>query len=68
MGVKDLLVTFLPNRHVVEKDGHYTFEDAEQTIGSVKAFYGNFLVVVRALCYMKMLAAMGCRMLRRPLS
>ena len=48
VGVKDLLVPFLPNRHVVEKDGHYTFEDAEQTIGSVKA--------------------LGCGMLRRPLS
>ena len=61
VGVKDLLVPFLPNRHVVEKDGHYTFEDAEQTIGSVKAFYGNFLVVVRALCYMKMLGGDGMR-------
>ena len=46
---------------MVEKDGHYTFEDAEQTIGSVKAFYGNFLVVVRALCYMKMLGGDGMR-------
>lgn len=61
VGVKDLLVPFLPNRHVVEKDGHYAFEDAEQTIGSVKAFYGNFLVVVRALCYMKMLGGDGMR-------
>ena len=61
VGVKDLLVPFLPNRHVVEKDGHYTFEDAEQTMGSVKAFYGNFLVVVRALCYMKMLGGDGMR-------
>ena len=61
VGVKDLRVPFLPNRHVVEKDGHYTFEDAEQTIGSVKAFYGNFLVVVRALCYMKMLGGDGMR-------
>ena len=61
VGVKDLLVPFLPNRHVVEKDGRYTFEDAEQTIGSVKAFYGNFLVVVRALCYMKMLGGDGMR-------
>lgn len=61
VGVKDLLVPFRPNRHVVEKDGRYTFEDAEQTIGSVKAFYGNFLVVVRALCYMKMLGGDGMR-------
>lgn len=61
VGVKKVLAPFLPNRHVVEQDGRYCFEDAEQTVGSVKAFYGNFLVVVRALCYMLTLGGDGMR-------
>lgn len=61
VGVKKVLTPFLPNRHVVEQDGRYCFEDAEQTVGSVKAFYGNFLVVVRALCYMLTLGGDGMR-------
>ncbi len=61
VGVKKVLAPFLPNRHVVEQDGRYYFEDAEQTVGSVKAFYGNFLVVVRALCYMLTLGGDGMR-------
>lgn len=61
VGVKKVLAPFLPNRHVVEQDGRYCFKDAEQTVGSVKAFYGNFLVVVRALCYMLTLGGDGMR-------
>ena len=61
VGVKPVLAPFLPNRHVARRDGRYVFEDAEQTIGSVKAFYGNFLVVVRALCYILVLGGDGLR-------
>lgn len=61
VGVKKVLAPFLPNRHVVEQDGRYCFKNAEQTVGSVKAFYGNFLVVVRALCYMLTLGGDGMR-------
>ena len=37
----------------------YAFENPAQTIGSVKEFYGNFLVVVRALSYILVLGNEG---------
>lgn len=61
VGAKSLLAPFLPNRHVKRQGDFYAFEDAPQTIGSVKALYGNFLVVVRALCYMLVLGEDGMR-------
>ena len=51
----------MPAYHPVEKDGRYTFSDPAKTIGSVKAFYGHFLVVVRALTYIRTLGAEGIR-------
>jgi len=61
VGCKKLLHEFLPVYYPVEKDGVYTFSDPSKTIGSVKAFYGNFLVVVRALTYIQTLGAEGAR-------
>lgn len=62
VGVKPLLAPFLP-APVVEKtkDGQLCFSTPEKTIGTVKAFYGNFLVVVRALTYLLSLGGDGLR-------
>ncbi len=59
VGCKALLQPFLPVYHAIERDGVYSYEMPAQTIGSVKAFYGNFLVVVRALTYLLTLGAEG---------
>ncbi|MDR3250348.1 MAG: aminomethyl-transferring glycine dehydrogenase subunit GcvPB [Tannerella sp.] len=62
VGCKDFLRDFLPVYQVVEKDGGgLGFANPDRTIGSVKAFYGHFLVVVRALTYIKTLGAEGIR-------
>ncbi|MDR0575826.1 MAG: aminomethyl-transferring glycine dehydrogenase subunit GcvPB [Tannerella sp.] len=61
VGCKDILREFMPVCHPVEKDGKYTFSNPARTIGSVKAFYGNFLVVARALTYIRTLGADGLR-------
>ncbi len=61
VGAKQILAPFMPNRHAVKQGETYLFEDAAQTIGSVKAFYGNFLVTLRALCYMLTLGGEGLR-------
>jgi glycine dehydrogenase subunit 2 len=61
VGCKALLRDFMPAYHPIEKDGAYTFAHPSKTIGSVKAFYGNFLVVVRALTYILTLGAQGIR-------
>jgi glycine dehydrogenase subunit 2 len=59
VGCKALLAEFLPGIRVTEKDGVFSMEQAEHSIGSVKAFYGNFLVVVRALTYILVLGKQG---------
>jgi glycine dehydrogenase subunit 2 len=53
VAVKKILEPFLPYP-TIEKDSEdkYTFNyDRPQSIGKLKAFYGNFGTVVRALCY-----------------
>ena len=50
VGCKNLLKPFLPSPTVVGEEGALRLEQNNpQSIGAVKAFYGNFLVVVRAL-------------------
>ncbi|MEG2394365.1 MAG: aminomethyl-transferring glycine dehydrogenase subunit GcvPB, partial [Ruthenibacterium sp.] len=61
VGAKALLAPFMPNRHPVKTKDGYAFEDPLHTIGSVKAFYGNFGVTMRALCYMLNLGGEGLR-------
>ncbi|MDF2544745.1 MAG: hypothetical protein K0S47_4463 [Herbinix sp.] len=51
VGCKELLAEFLPNDSIESKEGTFYLEKKEQSIGRVKEFYGNFLVVVRALTY-----------------
>ena len=61
VGCKAFLRSFMPVYQPVEKEGVYSFSHPENTIGSVKAFYGNFLVVVKALTYLRTLGAEGLR-------
>ncbi len=63
VGVAAHLLPYLPVPRVVKKDGHYdvVFEGAH-TIGRIKNFYGQFLVIVRALAY---LCSLGRENVRR---
>lgn len=61
VGAKSILAPFMPNRHPVKAGEHYIFEDPPHTIGSVKAFYGNFAITLRALAYMLTLGGEGLR-------
>lgn len=64
VGCKAFLKDFLPEKAVVEDPsgtGGYRFGEYEASIGQVKAFYGNFLVTVKALTYALMLGAEGVR-------
>jgi glycine dehydrogenase subunit 2 len=61
VGCKEFLKDFMPLYEVKEDGGKYTFIHPQKSIGSVKAFYGNFLVTVRALAYIKTLGAEGIR-------
>ena len=60
VGCKKPLIPFLPVPRIAEKDGELELvTDCPQSIGRVKGFYGNFLVIVRALTYLKMLGQEG---------
>ena len=59
VGCKAALVPFLPGERAVEKDGAYAFVRSEQSLGRVKLFYGNFLVIVKALAYLLTLGREG---------
>ena len=58
VGCKENLAEFLPSV-LVEGDQELTFVKPENSIGEVKNFYGNFLVVVRALTYILTLGREG---------
>lgn len=62
VGCKKILSRYLPSPKITEQDGILTFADKdEKSIGRVKSFYGNFLVVVKALSYMMRLGAKGLK-------
>ncbi|MBH1940101.1 aminomethyl-transferring glycine dehydrogenase subunit GcvPB [Mobilitalea sibirica] len=62
VGCKKLLAKYLPSPDVICENGNYAFNwDREGNIGRVKAFYGNFLVVVKALTYMLTLGGDGLK-------
>jgi glycine dehydrogenase subunit 2 len=63
VGVKKLLVPFLPKPLVVKNEnGTYSW-DTEQadSIGRVKAYYGNFGILVRAYAYIRTYGPDGLR-------
>lgn len=62
VGCKASLMEYLPSPRIIEKEGKFEYvENSEKSIGRVKAFYGNFLVVVRALTYILTLGGEGLK-------
>ncbi len=60
VGCKGFLASFLPGIRVAElEEGTLVAGVAENTMGNVKAFGGNFLVVVKALTYIMTLGREG---------
>ncbi len=59
---QDFLAPYLPGPVVIQRDGgSYGFEQPAHSIGRVRAFYGNFLVLVRAYAYIRSLGPEGLR-------
>ncbi len=64
VGVKNVLVPFLPTPVIGFSDGAYRQEHADmhpQSIGRVRSFFGNFGVLVRAYTYIRTLGAEGLK-------
>lgn len=60
VGCKEFLAKFLPGP-VVSGQEKLCFQWASDSVGAVKGFYGNFLVVVKALAYLITLGQEGCK-------
>lgn len=62
VGCKALLAPYLPNRLPARNaDGSIGLVDPKRSVGRMKSFYGNFLVVLRALTYITMLGGDGLK-------
>lgn len=62
VGVKELLVPFLPVPVISCQDGKFFLDyDRPDSVGKVLAFYGNFGVMIRAYVYIRMLGAAGLK-------
>tara|TARA_Y100000996_G_scaffold414723_1_gene406504 strand:- start:1283 stop:2740 length:1458 start_codon:yes stop_codon:yes gene_type:complete len=62
IAVVEKLSDFLPNPRVVKEDNKFHFcNNSENSIGRLHSFYGNFLVLVRAYCYILSLGDSGLK-------
>ncbi|MBN2308126.1 MAG: aminomethyl-transferring glycine dehydrogenase subunit GcvPB [Candidatus Hydrogenedentes bacterium] len=61
VGVGERLEAFLPGPRVVCEGGRYDLETPAKSIGKVAAFFGNFLIAVRACAYIRHLGGPGLK-------
>jgi len=61
VAVTDRLAKFLPGPIVEREDDRYVLRDPPQSIGRMRAFAGNFAVIVRAYTYIRTLGTAGLR-------
>ncbi len=62
LGVKKALEPYLPVPRIRKNGDEYSLEfDRERSIGRLKAFYGNFSVMVRAYAYIRLMGAEGLK-------
>ena len=61
VGVKAFLKECLPSPIVVKEENKFklSFNDGDKSIGRMKAFYGNFPVILKAYAYIKSLGGEG---------
>ncbi len=59
---KSHLEPYLPRPVLAKKEGRYLWDlERPKSIGKVLGFHGNFLVLVRALCYIETMGAEGLK-------
>jgi glycine dehydrogenase subunit 2 len=66
VAVIDKLAPYLPVPVIIEEQGQYKLDyDRPDSIGKIQTFYGNFLVLVRAYTYLRMIGEQGLRQISR---
>ena len=61
VGARGDLVRYLPGPRVVQAGDAFRLEQPDRSIGRVRTFWGNFLVLVRAYAYIRTYGAKGLR-------
>ena len=61
IGVKERLLSFLPDPHVEKQGDKYVWAKSAKSIGKVHSFHGNFGVIMRAYAYILTMGAAGLR-------
>ena len=61
VGVGERLAPFLPGPRVVRRIDRFGFEMPPKSIGKISAFFGNFLIAVRAYAYIRQLGGEGLK-------
>ncbi|MBT9588108.1 aminomethyl-transferring glycine dehydrogenase subunit GcvPB [bacterium] len=61
VGARGELVKYLPSPRVEKQEGRFAFFRPERSIGRVRTFWGNFLVLVRAYTYIRYHGAAGLK-------
>jgi glycine dehydrogenase subunit 2 len=61
VGVSQQLAPFLPGPIVAKEGDHYKLVMPEQSIGRLKAYYGNYGMFIRAYTYIRMMGPDGLR-------
>ena len=62
IGVKEKLDRFLPAPRIVKNKGKYSLNyDYSDSVGKVKAFYGNFSVLLKAYIYILLMGSNGLK-------
>ncbi len=60
VGCKEFLKPYLPDPIIKTKSGYHFFSEGNpESIGKIKEFYGNFMVIVKALTYLLILGKEG---------
>ena len=66
VGCKRFLANYLPGEKVVRTEEGFAFEDrGPESVGAVRSFHGNFLVVVKAFTYLLTLGREGVPMVAK---
>ena len=53
VGAAEHVAPYLPQPLVALKEGHYTLVQSPESMGKMKAFYGNIAVCIRGYCYLR---------------
>lgn len=62
VGVKKALEPYLPKPRIIKKGRRFSFDyNRPKSIGRLRAFYGNFGIILRAYCYIKIMGANGLK-------